>query len=56
MKISSLRSLLYTLAKFLGDFQAGSKAVSQKSASPILKRIGRRLYGKVASRGFNIFK
>ena len=56
MKISSFRSILYTLAKFLGDFQAGRKAVKKNSSTPILKRIGRRLYGRGVSRGFHLFK
>ena len=56
MSINSIRSLLYKLAKYLGDFNAGTKAISDKSTSPIIKRVGRRVYGKVASRGFNIFK
>ena len=44
------------MAKLLGDVQAGSKAISKRSTTPILKRVGRRLYGKVTSRGFNLFK
>ncbi len=56
MKINKTRSILYKLAKFLGDIQAGISAISKKSVSPIFKRIGRRIYGKIASRGHNIFK
>jgi len=56
MKINRIRSILYYIAKMLGDVQSGSKAVSKGSVKPILKRIGRRFYGKFASRGFNIFK
>ena len=56
MKISSIRSILYLIAKLLGDIQAGSKAMSKGSLSPIFKRIGRRIYGKFTSRGFNFFK
>jgi len=56
MKIYKIRSTLYKLAKFLGDIQAGISAISKKSVYPILKRIGRRIYGRIASRGHNIFK
>ena len=56
MKISSIRSSLYSIAKILGDIQSGTKTISKGSLWPILKRIGRRLYGKVASHGFNFFK
>jgi len=51
-----MRSVLYTLAKLLGDAQAVSKAISKKSPNPVLKRVGRRLYGKLASPGLNLFK
>jgi len=56
MNINSIRSLLYTSAKHLGDIQAVSKAVSKKSASPIVKRIVRRIYGKITSNVFNLLK
>ena len=56
MKINSIRSTLYKLAKYLGDIQAGLSAMSKKSLYPIFKRIGRRIYGKIASRGHNFFK
>ena len=56
MKISSIRSLLYLIAKILGDLQSGVKAINKGSFWPIIKRIGRRIYGKIASRGFNFFK
>ena len=56
MKIYKIRSILYKLAKYLGDVQAVISMVSKKSPSPIFKRIGRRIYGKIASRGHNIFK
>jgi len=56
MKISKLRSILYSVAKILGDIQAGLKAISKGSFYPLLKRIGRRIYGKFTSRGFNFFK
>ena len=56
MKISSIRSLLYLTAKILGDVQAVVNSFKQGSFGAILKRIGRRIYGKIASRGFNFFK
>ena len=42
--VSSLRSLLYTLARLLGDYQAVKKGT-------VGRRIGRRAAGKVAGRG-----
>ena len=56
MKINKIRSLLYKVSKYLGDFQAVISMLSKKSVFPVLKRIGRRIYGKIASRGFSIFK
>ena len=56
MKISFIRSILYLIGKLLGDIQAGNRAIKKGSFYPILKRIGRRIYGKFTSRGFNIFK
>ncbi len=56
MKIYKIRSILYKLAKYLGDIQAVTSMVSKQSLSPIFKRIGRRIYGKIASRGHNVFK
>ena len=56
MKISKIRSFLYGFAKFLGDVSAVSKSAKKSSVSPVAKRLGRRLYGKFASKGFNLFK
>ena len=56
MKISKIRSFLYGFAKFLGDASAVLKSVKKSSVSPMAKRLGRRLYGKFASKGFNLFK
>lgn len=50
MSISKIRSVLYWLAKNLGHVQAGNKAVRTRSATPIVKRIGRVYAGKIASR------
>ena len=56
MKVYIIRSMLYKLAKYLGDIQAVISMISNQSLSPIFKRIGRRIYGKIASRGHNVFK
>ena len=56
MSLSKIRTLLYSLAKYLGDFTAISKSVKTGSAKPIKNRIMRRIYGKITGRGFNIFK
>jgi len=56
MSISKIRTILYSSAKYLGDFSAIKKAILNGSFQPIIKRIFRRLYGRYASRGFNIFK
>ncbi len=40
----------------MGDYKAVEKSIKTKSADPIIKRIARRIYGKMSSRGFNIFK
>ena len=56
MSISKIRTILYSLAKYLGDFSAIKKAIIDGSFQPILKRVFRRLYGRFTSRGFNIFK
>ena len=56
MKIYQIRSLLYKIAKYMGDFTAVEKSLKSKSADPIIKRIVRRIYGKISSRGFKFFK
>lgn len=56
MSIGQVRSLLYSLAKYLGDFSAIKRAIETGSFKPLLNRAMRRLYGKFSSRGFNIFK
>ena len=56
MTISQFRSLLYTLAKYLGDFTAIRRAITTGSFQPLITRAMRRLYGKLSSRGFNMFK
>jgi len=56
MSISKIRTILYGLAKYLGDISAIKRALRSGSFKPIIQRLGRRLYGKFASRGFNWFK
>lgn len=46
MSISKFRSILYALAKGLGDVQA----VTSKRKNAIPKRIGRRVVGKITGR------
>lgn len=50
MTLNQFRGYLYTLAKVLGDVQAGRKAARTESLKPIGKRIGRRLAGKATGR------
>jgi len=56
MSISQFRSLLYSIAKYLGDFTAIKRAITTGSFKPLIDRVLRRLYGRFSSRGFNIFK
>jgi len=49
MSISKIRSILYKMAKYLGDFNAIKRAIEKKE--PIVKRIIRRIYGYITSRG-----
>ena len=56
MSISKIRTILYGLAKYLGDISAIKRALASGSFKPIFQRIGRRIYGKFASRGFDLFK
>ena len=50
LTINKVRSALYLTAKLLGDVQAVSKSASTGSATPVTKRVGRRLAGKVTGR------
>lgn len=50
MTINGIRSILYRLARLLGDAQAIGKASRRGSADPIVKRIGRRLAGRLTGR------
>jgi len=51
MSISKIRSILYKLAKYLGDFNAIKIAIKKGDFTPIIKRIIRRIYGYITSRG-----
>jgi len=51
MSFSKIRSFLYGAAKYLGDVQAIQKAIKTGNFTPIVKRIIRRMYGKITSRG-----
>ena len=51
MSISKIRTLLYKTAKYLGDFNAIKRAIQKKDITPIVKRVMRRIYGYITSRG-----
>lgn len=46
MTVNQFRRVLYTLAKYLGDYQA----VTSKRKGSIQRRVGRRIAGKVMGR------
>jgi len=51
MNFNKIRTVLYGIAKYLGDIQAIQKAIKTGNFTPIVKRIIRRIYGKITSRG-----
>ena len=51
MSISKIRSILYKSAKYLGDYNAIKRALKKGDFTPILKRVVRRIYGYLTSRG-----
>ncbi len=51
MSIGKIRSILYKSAKYLGDINAVKRAVKKSDFTPIVKRIIRRIYGKITGRG-----
>ena len=51
MSISKIRSILYKSAKYLGDFNAIKRAIKKGDFTPVFKRIIRRAYGYLTSRG-----
>lgn len=50
MKISSVRSALYTSARALGDVQAVTRSVERGSAKPLVDRARRRILGRFLAR------
>lgn len=50
MTLNSIRSILYGVARILGDAQAARKAVQTRSVKPIVQRLERRVLGKLTSR------
>jgi len=51
MSISKIRTFLYKTAKYLGDFNAIQRSIQKKDVTPIVKRVIRRIYGYIASKG-----
>ncbi len=51
MSIGKIRSILYKLAKYLGDVNAVKRALKNGNFAPIVNRIIRRIYGYIAGRG-----
>jgi hypothetical protein len=41
---------IYAALKYYNDAKAISRAAEQRSAKPIVRRVGRRVYGKVTGR------
>ncbi|WP_281950428.1 hypothetical protein [Nitrosophilus kaiyonis] len=56
MSISKIRGYFYKVAKYLGDIQAIQKALKKGDLRPIITRILRRIYGKIASKGMGKIK
>jgi len=51
LSLSKIRGVLYSIGKYLGDIQAVKKSIKKGDIRPIITRILRRIYGKIASRG-----
>ena len=51
MSISKIRTILYSIAKYLGDFNAIKRAIQSGNFKPIVDRIIRRIYGYFTGRG-----
>lgn len=56
MTFSKIRTILYSIAKYMGDFTAIKRAIKSGSIKPVVDRLLRRVYGKITGRGFNFFK
>jgi len=52
VSISKIRSIFYSLGKYLGDFSALKRAIENKDFAPLIKRIFNRIYGRIVGRGF----
>ena len=50
MSISKIRTILYTIAKYLGDFNAIRRAIKSGNFKPVIDRIIRRIYGYITGR------
>jgi len=51
VSISKIRTILYKIAKYLGDFNALKRAYKSGNFKPIVDRIIRRIYGYITGRG-----
>lgn len=45
-----LKSFLYDVLKYSNDINAVTKAAKRRSAKPIVRRVGRRAWGKITGR------
>lgn len=50
LTLNKVRGWLYGTAKVLGDIQAAKRAVEDGSPKPLVKRLSRRLTGKLTAR------
>jgi hypothetical protein len=50
MTLNKIRGWLYGSAKVLGDIQATQRALEEGSPKPVIKRLSRRLTGKLTAR------
>jgi hypothetical protein len=50
VSISKIRTILYNIAKYLGDINAIKRAIKTGNIKPIIDRIIRRIYGKITGR------
>ena len=41
---------IYRALKYYNDVKAANRALEQRSTSPIARRVGRRIYGKITGR------
>ena len=50
LTLNKIRGWLYGSAKVLGDVQAVQRSVEEGSPKPLVKRVGRRIAGKLTGR------